>query len=87
MCLHESLQEQRHNCCCLADGFREKCHLPSMQTSPTYHSYCPSLLLLVQPKAMPSTEGGHEQETVLKLTPLKSFQLQHGSNIANKALL
>lgn len=78
----------RHNYCCLADGLRKKCHLPHMQTSPTYHSYCPTLLLLVQPKPMPvSTEGEQEQDTGPKLTPLKSFQLQHGSNITNMVLL
>lgn len=59
-----------------------------MQISPTYHSYCPTLLLLVQPKPTPvSTEGGHEQDTLPKLIPLKNFQLQRGSNIANMLLL
>lgn len=78
----------RHNYCCLADELREKCHLPYMQASPTYHSYCPTLLLLVQLKPMPvSTEGGYEQDTVAKLAPLKNFQLLHGSNIASMVLL
>lgn len=78
----------RHDYCSLADGLREKCHPPYMHISPTYHSYCPTLLLLVQPKPVPvSTQGGHEQATVPKLTPLRSFQLQHGSNIANMVLL
>lgn len=53
MSLWEPPGAVRHNCCCLADALREKCHLPYMQTSPTYHSYCPTLLLLVQPKPMP----------------------------------